>query len=358
MAHSWTSTSTPGPISSADLDHILQHTPGLWDELRGQHLFITGGTGFFGTWLLESLLYANQKFNLGLHAVVLTRNSAELRKRKPHLFTHSELKFHEGDIRSFEFPQGPFSHIIHAATPASASLNVDHPLLMLDTIVTGTRRVLEFSKHGGAKRLLFTSSGAVYGKQPSDLTHIPEDYQGSPDPMNPRSAYGEGKHFAEHLCALEHAKSGLEIKIARCFAFVGPHLPLDTHFAIGNFIQDGLNGQTIQVGGDGTPFRSYLYAADLMIWLWTILFKGDACRPYNVGSDQAISIGELAKQVAHLSGVEVKIAKKPAPNQPVERYVPSTKRAFSELGLKTRIPLKESLERTLLWHQYNRSLKE
>src|SRR5260370_33188789 len=101
---------------------------------------------------------------------------------------------------------------------------------------------------------------------------------GAPDTMDANSAYGEGKRMAELLCAIYRKSYGIETKIARGFAFVGPYMQLDTHFAIGNFVSDSLAGQCIEVRGDGTPLRSYLYASDLMVWLWTILTRGKAGR--------------------------------------------------------------------------------
>lgn len=119
--------------------------------------------------------------------------------------------------------------------------------------------------------------------------------------------------------------------------------------AIGNFIRDGLSGGSIVVNGDGTPYRSYLYAADLAIWLWTILFKGNSYRPYNVGSEEAITIADLANTVADCfqKQIDVKIAKSPGPNSPPERYVPSTKRTREELGLHQIVDLREGIRRTL-----------
>jgi dTDP-glucose 4,6-dehydratase len=332
-----------------DLDHILTHTSNLWEELRGQRIFITGGTGFFGCWLLESFAWANDVLGLGASALVLTRNTSSFQKKAPHLAAHPAIQFHKGDVRDFNFPDGEFSHIVHAATSASASLNNEEPLLMFDTIVEGTRHTLDFAVQCGAKKLLLTSSGAVYGRQPSDMTHITEDYSGSPDTVDPNSAYGEGKRAAELLCALYSNKHGIETKTARCFAFIGPYLPLDIHYAIGNFIRDGLHGGPIQIKGDGTPYRSYLYAADLAIWLWTILFKGKSCRAYNVGSEEQITIAELANIVAlcFQNPIEVKIAQLPPANRKPERYVPSIKRSREEFGVWPIIELKESIRRTL-----------
>lgn len=334
-----------------DLDHVLDHTGTLWDELRGERLFITGGTGFFGCWLLESLLWANRRLMLGVQVTVLTRNGDAFRKKAPRLAGDPAVTLVTGDVRNFEYPAGTFTHVIHAATESSTKPNAENPLLVLDTIVQGTRRTLDFAADCGARKFLLTSSGAVYGKQPADMTHIPEDYAGAPDPTDPQAAYGEGKRLAEHLCTLYAQGSSVEMKIARCFAFVGPYLPLDAHFAIGNFIRDALNGGPIVVKGDGTPRRSYLYAGDLAIWLWTILFKGQNCRLYNVGSSDDVAISELAHMVASCFGTfpSVRIMKRSQPGLIGERYVPCTERCSAELGLRSLIDLQAAIRRTADW---------
>ncbi len=321
----------------------------MWSDLRGARLFVTGGTGFFGCWLLETLLWANDRLGLDASAVVLTRNSAAFARKAPHLAGHAAITLHTGDVRTFGFPDGGFSHVIHAATDSGIPLVEQDRLQLFDTIVEGTRHTLEFTQRSGASRLLFTSSGAVYGRQPSELTHVPEDYAGGPDSTDVNQVYAEGKRAAESLCAL-YASGALQPTIARCFAFVGPYLPLDAHFAAGNFIRDAVQGGPIRVKGDGTPYRSYLYAADLAIWLWTILLKGQSMRAYNVGSEQAVTIAELASLVGDIGGVGVELAQRPIPGRAAERYVPSTRRAFGELGLRPIIPVESALRRTMSWH--------
>ena len=340
------------PLPPADLVHVLAHTRELWAEARGQSFFITGGTGFFGMWLLESFAHANDTLGLGARATVLTRDPAAFARKAPHLASRADLTFIQGDVRTFAFPVGQFSYIIHAATEASAKLNDEAPQEMLDAIIGGTRRVLDFAAQCGVKKLLLTSSGAVYGKQPPELTHIPEDYLGAPDPLLPGSAYGEGKRVSEHLCAVHALRYGYEVKIARCFAFVGPHLPLDAHFAIGNFIRDALAGGPIQINGDGTPLRSYLYAADLAVWLWTILFRAPSARAYNVGSSEALSIAELARMIIglHPGTLPVQVSRSATPNGIFTRYVPDARRAGAELGLGNKFDLPWALNQTLSWY--------
>jgi len=336
------------PLPQDDLEHVLSHTCPLWEVLRGGKIFITGATGFFGIWLLESFAFANKSLRLGAKLVGLSRDPDAFYAKVPHLLQESSIALLRGDVRDFDFPRGSFTHVIHAGTTSSAPVPASE---MLDTIICGTKRTLEFAVAAGAKRFLYVSSGAVYGKQPPEMTHIPETYHGSPNPMDPNSAYGEGKRVGELLCAIAHQEHGLEATIARCFAFVGPHLPLDAHFAIGNFIQDALRGEPIHIK-DGSPCRSYLYAADLAIWLWTILFKGEACHPYNVGSDKTITIGDLAEELVSALGDGHKKLIKASTGTP-SRYVPSIIHCRKELGLVEWVKRKEALLKTYSWWQLN-----
>jgi nucleoside-diphosphate-sugar epimerase len=340
------------PLPVRDLDHILKTTETLWEEMRGQRIFISGGTGFFGCWLLESFLHINQALGLDAHATVLTRHPEAFAKKCPHLASNRGLTLLAGDVRSFVFPEGEFRYLIHAATEASARQSAEAPMEMFTTILAGTERALDFAAGHGTKKLLLTSSGAIYGKQPSHLTHVPESYLGGPDPLDAASVYAEGKRAAEQMCVLHSAGREPECKIARCFAFVGPHLPLDAHFAIGNFMRDAMAGIPIEISGDGSPHRSYLYASELAIWLWTILFRGSALRAYNVGSEESVSILDLARETcaAVRPQLEIHVAKQPVVGAPVLRYVPATVRAREELGLEQGIGLREAIRRTAEWY--------
>ena len=338
------------PLPAEDLAAILTATAPLWPELANQRLFLTGGTGFFGTWLTESFLHINAALRLNAHITVLTRNPEAFRRKAPHLAGDPALTLLRGDVRDFAFPTQPHTHIIHAATEASAQQLAEQPHQMLSTILAGTERTLTFAAHTCARKLLLTSSGAVYGTQ--TMPHMPEDHPGAPDPLLPSSVYGEGKRASELMAALA-ASPHLEVKIARCYAFLGPHLPLDTHFAAGNFLRDALAGAPIHIASDGSSVRSYLYAADLTAWLWTMLFRAPSLRAYNVGSEESITIRELARLTAVTVSPEtrVTIAGTPDPTRAPHVYVPSTQRAQRELGLHQTISLEQALARTAAWHR-------
>ena len=342
---------------SNDLEHIASSTQGLWEELRGERVFLTGGTGFFGCWLVESFCHVNRELGLGARASVLSRDPAKFRAKCPHLAGDSAITLHAGDVRNFDFPAGEFKYVIHAATEASARQAAEEPLEMLSTILMGTERTLKFAGQCGARKFLLTSSGAVYGRQPAEMTHVPESYAGAPDPLDPANVYAEGKRASELMCALYQKTAAakdmaFEAKIARCWAFCGPHLPLDAHFAIGNFIGDVLAGREISIAGDGTPRRSYLYAADLAIWLWTILFRGPSLVPINVGSGHDVSIRELAEVVAATLDptAQIHVANQAEPGAAPARYVPSVERAENLLGLLETVGLAESIRRTAAWY--------
>lgn len=334
---------------TADLDYILENTNELWEELKDQRIFITGGTGFIGCWLLESLLWANSYLNLKVSVVVLTRNADAFKIKAPHLACNPAISFHLGDITDYQHPKGSFSHIIHAAAETRTDKSKNIKEQEVSTIVKGTENTLKFAVECGAKKILFTSSGAVYGKQLPDLKLIPECYTNNIVAEELQDAYGKGKLLAEKLF-IEYANEfSLEAKIARCFAFVGPYLPLNKQFAIGNFILNGLNNEPINISGDGTAYRSYLYAADLAIWLWHILFHGKSCQPYNVGSDKEISIKDLAYLVGQNFDPipAVIINKKPIINQIPERYIPSVDKIKYDLGINCWVDLDTAIKKTI-----------
>ena len=341
---------TERSLPAADLEHMLERGEQDWRALRGARLFLTGGTGLFGRWLLGGIAAANARLDTGIRATVLTRDPAAFLARAPQLARQSFLHWHAGDVRDFSFPEGTYSHVIHAGAPTGAAFQAVEPQETFDTIVEGTRRVLEFAALRDVARLLYVSSGAVYGRQPSTIERVPETYTGAPGCDDPASAYAEGKRAAELLCVLAGGSGQLRPTVARCFTFVGPYLPLDAHFAMGNFLRDALNGGPIAVSGDGTPLRSYLHMADLVPWLIAVLVRGTPRRPYNVGSGDAISIADLARKVARIAGLgsAVTIRGRPSGEAPL-RYVPAVERARDELGLSVGIALDGAIERTLHW---------
>ena len=341
------------PLAEEDLAHVLAHTRPDWEQVRGGRLFVTGATGFFGIWLLETFAYANRALDLGASLVGLSRAPGRFLDKAPHVAELAGIHLHQGDLRDFVFPPGPFSHVVHVGTAPDARLA---PSDILEIMTGGTRRTLALGASAGARRVLFVSSGAVYGTQPPGMTQLHEGYAGPLDPQGANYTYAMGKRLGEHEVLQFSRAHDVATTIARCFSFVGPHLPPDGPFAIGNFIRDGLRGQPIRVR-NGVPYRSYLYMADLAIWLWTILFRGTPCRPYNVGSDREITIAALAKTVASVlpstmvtgSSLASQVALPSSPPDErtmVPRYVPSIHRARTELGLQPLIVLEDAIRRT------------
>lgn len=348
----------PGrPLPADDLAYVLEESGDIWGDLSERKILITGATGFFGRWLLESLLAADERLGLGVSITALSRDPEAFLAGNPHL-TSQGLRWATGSVTTLtEASLGleEIDFVVHLATEADLAASAKDPRAAEEVIVGGTRRVLDVAAGLGARRFLFTSSGAAYGKQPPGMEAMAETYEGVPDPSDPSNPYagpGEAKRQAELLCEGHPRDRGLHSVIARCFTFAGPALPLDSKFAFGNFLADALAGRTVVVKGDGTSIRSYFYAADLAVWLWTLLLRGAAGRRYNVGSEQPISIRSLAETIADEVGDgRVEILGHAATRGAPDRYVPSTARARRELGLREHFSLPEVVRRAAAWHR-------
>ena len=320
-------------------------------------VFITGGTGFFGRALLR--YYIGLGVLAAAEIVVLSRNPDQFQAAYPEFSGHPSISFVKGDIEQrHSLPwDHNFTHVLHAASDSTIGPTLT-PLQRFDQIVAGTRNILDLALATGAQRFLLTSSGAIYGPQPADLAAIPEDWPGSPTLSDPASVYGEAKRAAEHLCILVGKQHGLETVVARCFAFVGQDLPLNVHFAIGNFIRDALREEAITISGDGTPLRTYLDQSDLAYWLFTLMQRGRPGQAYNVGSNEIISIAELAHLVRDVLAPEkpVHILGQHEPGANRNRYVPDIHKAQQEMGLGVTVLLRDAIRRTGAAQAANKSM--
>jgi nucleoside-diphosphate-sugar epimerase len=347
-------------ISAEDLDEVTRLIEPCMYQWKSARILVTGATGFFGSWLLETFHHANRALGLGAELVGIGSLAEDFELHCPNLVGLDDVTLIKADIRQLgtemasQLPEWAqrIDALIHAAIHVDNQTYDRQPLSTLETGILGVWEALELARISKVRRFLFVSSGAVYGSQPAATEVLDEDHGAHLDSATHQSAYAEGKRIGETLCAGYLREHGLPVTIARPFAFVGPHLPLDRQFAIGNFIRDALGGGPIVVQSDGSPVRSYLYAADLAVWLWTILGRGALGRPYNVGSSHAVSLREVADLVAAVAapGSRVEVRGTAGPG-PLSRYVPSTHRAQQELGLRETVPLEESIRRTMDWQR-------
>ena len=319
-------------------------------------ILLTGGTGFFGRALLRRFVSSGMATESSI--CVLSRNPQRFRENYPEFSSCEGINFIQSNIEdrnSLPWDE-QFTHVLHGATDSTTGPQLT-PLHRFNQILYGTALILELAVATGAKRFLMTSSGGIYGPQPPELDCIPETWLGCPPIDQVSSAYSQAKRAAEHLCTLYQDKYGLDTIIARCFSFVGPDLPLNVHFAIGNFIRDALFSNSITVAGDGTPLRSYLDQHDLAHWLWTLLENGHKGNIYNVGSDQAISIADLAYLVRDLIAPEkqVHIIGKADPLSIRNRYIPDINKIQNMHNLRITISLKDSISRTANSHLYSKN---
>lgn len=314
---------------------------GLYEALANKHLLLTGATGFFGSWLLACLDVLNCD-GVEIEVTALSRNPERFLASQPRYSDRPWINWLVGDVRELErVPGRQVDLIIHAAAETAHTYYVS-PSEAFFSIVQGARRVYDFAATNGVERVLVTGSGAQYGRV-LGWEHIQEDYHGACFSNVAGSCYGEAKRVQELLGAMYMQQSCVSVVMARCFAFSGPGLPLDSHFALGNFVRDALHADKVSIQSTGQAVRSYLHGADLAVWLLFLLVRGEAGTAYNVGSDQGITIEALARKVVALlsPGKKVEIF---GAGMDAERsfYVPDISRAKA-LGLRVWTSLEESV---------------
>lgn len=326
------------PLDKNDLQYISDHLTHELEILKDTNIFLTGATGFFGKWILSSILYFNNNFKTNINVVGLSRNPKQFFDNYPFL-NDSNITFHTGNLKYLNDISDKFDFIIHAGMDVSNSLhNNDKSLLEDEEVIID--QVIKLYRRSGSKKILYTSSGSYYGIYHSDEAPPKEESIVRPN-ANPY-------HNAKILSERKIVSSNINYSIARCFAFIGPYLPLKKNFATGNFINNLLKNEDILINSDGKAIRSFLHMTDLMIYLFKLLcIKENTI--LNIGSDETVTISELAYLISNQSKkTKVKIAKKYEGGK-INSYYPCIEKLTTTFDHKN-LSLKESVLRTLNWY--------
>lgn len=317
-----------------DLQYISKHLRNIFSALKNKTILITGGTGFFGKWLVETLSYLNQAEKLNLKVILITRNVLKAESQYSHLDV--KIVYLQCDLSNSNDQivyEDPIDFVIHAGNEANWPKNPEEELSLYNCIVDGTKKLLEFSTRRKVDRFLYVSSGAA--AEPADIKN------------SSTRVYSESKRMAEILTQIFAAQNHFVAPIARCYSFVGPHLPLDKHYAIGNFLNCAFQKKKIEIHSDGSSIRSYLYAADLTIWLLTILIKGKNETIYQVGSEESISVKDLAEKISRFFPESEVVIKNNTSKKTI--YLPKIGQTQDELSLPKAIPLDKALSKSIDW---------
>lgn len=308
-------------------------------------LLVIGGTGFFGKSILDSFCRGQlDEWNIN-RVIAMSRNADRLRSEAPQLID-SRVELVNADISSIDWLPNA-DYVVHAAASSDARNYLAQPESEKKNILAAVYNYCRLAPrfHLNSK-IVYASSGAVYGTQPPEVEFIEEKYEvrNSEDIPEGKRDYAIAKRDAE--AAIKGlVLQGLHVSIARCFAFVGPWLPRDQHFAIGNFIEDSLQSRSIKVKATHPVYRSYMYADDLVRWLMVIASNATfACEVFNVGSDHAVTMKELAECVAKDTDCIVELPEQIS--NKTDRYIPSTKKARETLGLEINTKLDEAITNT------------
>jgi len=332
-----------------DCGEVIEPGVQMLEALKNQMLYITGGTGFVGTWLVETIAYLNDHHSFNTGVIVVSRDPNSFKEKAPHLAARKDIQLLAMDVQNIIDIPSDVSYIVHAAGSPDNRQHVSNPLGVMETITKGTNRVIEAAlKLAGLKKIINLSSGQIYGKQREGLAAIPEDSVGTLNCNTITSAYPEAKRYAETLGCAYWSLYKIPVVNVRPFAFIGPYQYLDKPWAVNNFIRDALMNNTIRIIGNGLPMRSYMYPSDMAYWLLRILVDGHPGIAYNVGSPYGISLKDLAAKIKQYSNTKSAILIKDL-NEDRSTFIPDDTLCRNSLGLVIKVNIDDTIKKSLAW---------
>jgi len=306
--------------------------------MSSARVVITGAAGFIGSHLSEALLDRGCSV-IGIDNL-LTGDIANI----AHL-SNRDFLFIKHDVTNYIYVDGPVDFVLHWASPASPIDYLELPIQTLKVGALGTHKALGLAKAKGA-RFVLASTSEVYG---DPLVH-PQDesYWGNVNPIGPRGVYDEAKRFAEAITVAYHRFHGVDAKIVRIFNTYGPRMRINDGRAVPNFIAQALRGEPLTIYGDGRQTRSFCYISDLVDGI-VRLMHSDLNDPVNIGNPHELTIEEIARTIAHLTGSASPLVYRPLPTDDPKVRQPDITRARTLLGWEPRVPLEQGLLDTIAY---------
>lgn len=342
------------PIINSDIKSIALAALD-WPRLDQKVILITGGSGFLASYLIKSLLMANDLHGLDLQIICIARRLESVNQRLAGFLRHPGLRVIIHDLSEplpLDFPASDI--VIHSASQASPKYYGTDPVGTLMANAAGTMYLLNHARRCNSARFLFFSSGEVYGSPNNPGALIAESDYGYLDPMQVRSCYAESKRIGETMCAAWSHQFGLHTSVVRPFHTYGPGMALDDGRVFADFVADVVHGRDIVLKSDGLAMRSFCYIADATLGFLTVLLKGSSAEAYNVANPSAeISMKDLAYTLTGLypeRGINVKFESSTADNSylksPTFRCRPSIAKV-NRLGWEPSVGIEEGFARTI-----------
>jgi len=301
-----------------------------------KRVLVTGGAGFLGSHLCESLL------ERGLETICVDNFFSGSKDNIRHLLSHPHFELIRQDIIHPLFIE--VDQIYHLACPASPIHYQYNAIKTVKTNVMGTINMLGLAKRTKA-RFLLASTSEVYGNP--EVHPQPETYWGHVNPIGLRSCYDEGKRVAETLAMDYHRQNNVDIKIVRIFNTYGPHMALNDGRVISNLVIQALEKEPLTIYGDGLQTRSFCYVADLIEGLISIMHSDNILGPLNLGNPEEFTILELAEIILKLTDSSATIEHKPLPSDDPIRRCPDISSVKENIGWTPKIGLEQGLQKTI-----------
>ncbi len=362
---------TSRDVVRTDVEYICAKARDELMHLNGHRLLITGGAGFLGYYLIQSLLHRNSTLQKSERTLITVYDNYI--RGIPDWLIRLEsdpcLSLIKHDITNpVPSDNGSFDYIIHAASIASPIYYRKYPIETMDANVNGLRHLLDYSvrskKEGSpVKGFLFFSTSEIYGDPASENIPTPETYRGNVSCTGPRACYDESKRYGETLCVNFARQYDLPVTVARPFNNYGPGLKITDRRVIPDFARNILRDEDIVMHSDGSPTRTFCYIADAIIGYYKILVRGRAGEAYNIGvPSPEISMRELAgklvdigrESTGYTGSVEfMRSADAEYLTDNPNRRCPDIAKAKSELGFHPGIDIDDGLKRSFIWYTEN-----